>query len=75
MKLPGGTGNQVPQSAGASLFILYRDVTQPLTKVIVYDGIFIQLPGQTMTQTIRGFLESTGSVGKMTQIAGPAPRI
>ncbi len=36
VRLPeAGTGNQVPQSAGASLLVVYRDPAQPLTKIVV----------------------------------------
>ena len=66
-----GTGNQVPQTAGASLFVVYRDPTQPLTHIAVYDGIFVQPPGVATTQTIRGFLQASASpAAKMTQIVG-----
>ena len=53
--LPEGSGNQVPSSAGATLLVVYRDATQPLTKISLYDGICVQEPGATMNQTIRGF--------------------
>ena len=53
-----GTGNKVPQSAGASLLIVYRDPDpdptvpsppQPLRTVVVYDGVKIQGAGETTT--------------------------
>src|SRR5688572_257230 len=66
-----GTGNRVPQSAGASLFVIYRDPTAPLTSIVVYDGIHLQNPGQTTTQTIQGFLQSSANpVAKMTHLLG-----
>jgi hypothetical protein len=66
-----GTGNQVPQAAGASLFVIYRDPTQPLTSISVYEGLYIQNPGATMQQTIRGFLQSsTSKDARMTQLVG-----
>ena len=48
-------------AAGASLFIVYRDAAQPLTSISLYDGIFVQAPGAAMTQTLRGFLQSSAS--------------
>ena len=66
-----GTGNRIPQSAGASLFIVYRDPSEPLTKIVLYDGLHIQKPGEKMTQTIRGFFDSaTGARAKLTHIVG-----
>src|SRR5687767_3669210 len=72
VRLPeAGTGNQVPQSAGASLLIVYRDAAQPLTKVVVYDGIYVKAPGAGMTQGIRGFLESSPiKLARLTHIVG-----
>jgi hypothetical protein len=65
-----GTGNQTPQSAGASLFIVYRDTATgaPLKRVVVYDGVHVQQKGETTRQKIRGFLQSSGNTGKVTQI-------
>ena len=39
-----GNGNQVPQTAGATLVVVYRhpDPTEPLRKIVLYDGIYIQ---------------------------------
>jgi hypothetical protein len=66
-----GTGNQVPQSGGAALFVVYRDPTQPLTNIAVYDGVSLQAPGAATNQAIRGFLQSsTSHTAKMTQIVG-----
>jgi hypothetical protein len=66
-----GTGNQVPSSAGASLLVIYRDITQPLRSVILYDGLAIKGPGATLTQNIRGFLQSSSShLSKFTAIGG-----
>jgi hypothetical protein len=66
-----GTGNQVPSSPGASLFVIYRLPTMPLTSISVYEGVYVQAPGVTMTQTMRGFLKSSTSPdARMTQIVG-----
>jgi hypothetical protein len=72
VKLPeAGTGNQVPSTAGATLLVIYRDAAQPLTSISVYDGISVQAPGTTMSQTIRGFLQASASpTGRMTHIVG-----
>ena len=66
-----GTGNKIPQSAGASLFVVYRDLDDPLTKIVVYDGAYVQPKGVAMKQTLRGFLQSSVSPkAKMTHIIG-----
>src|SRR5688572_10434979 len=66
-----GSGNQVPQSAGASLLIVYRDPAQPLTKVVVYDGIYVEAPGAGMAQAIGGFLQSSlVKSARLTHIVG-----
>ena len=54
-----GNNNKSPSSAGATLFVVYRDPTQPLTSIVVYDGIVMQPKNTAMTQTIRGFLQSS----------------
>lgn len=66
----GGAG-AAPTSAGASLFVVYRDPAQPLTKVVLYDGIHVQPAGTTTSQTIRGFLQSAAApAAQLTHIAG-----
>ena len=54
-----GTGNQLPQSAGASLVIVYRNPdpqpnapAQPLRSIVVYDGAHVQTPGELTVNTI-----------------------
>jgi hypothetical protein len=70
--LPTRTGNQVPESAGASLVIVYRDPAEPLRKIVFYDGIHIQAAvGDTMTQRLRGFYKSADAASaKVTHIIG-----
>ena len=74
VQLPeAGSGNQVPQSAGASLFVVYRDPNPNalLTKVVFYNGLSIGVQGQPMNHTIRGFFDAApNAVGKMTHIVG-----
>ena len=53
-----GSGNVIPQSAGASLVLVYRDPSLPLKKISVYDGIYIQPQGETTIQTLRGWYQS-----------------
>lgn len=63
--------NHAPVSAGASLIVIYRDPSQPLTSIVLYDGAYLQGPSATMTQTIRGFFQSSSThVAKMTHIGG-----
>ena len=71
--LPQASGvnaaNQFPQTAGASLFVVYRDPTQRLTKIVLNEGAFVQKSGVPMTETIRGFIQSsTNPAAKMTHI-------
>src|SRR5476651_2691364 len=64
-------GSGVPQTAGATLLVIYRDPTQPLTSIVLYEGARVQKPGETITQTLRGFLQSsTSRSAKMTHIVG-----
>ena len=68
VRLPdAGGGNQVPESAGAVLLVVYRnpeaDVTlNPLRRIVVYDGLK-RKPDlvTTMTQTLRGFYGSSSA--------------
>jgi hypothetical protein len=76
VKLPeNGTGNHVPQSAGASLVVVYRDtraagVREPLRKIVIYDGISVlpDLPGAMLSQTIRGIYKSESGATKFAKI-------
>jgi Bacterial Ig domain len=78
VRLPEGSGDQAIQSAGAALVVVYRRPDDPstptlgdgdpLTKIVMYDGVFT---GATMTQTLRGFFQHTGTnVGRLTQLVG-----
>ncbi|MGH9201938.1 MAG: hypothetical protein ACRD2A_11965, partial [Vicinamibacterales bacterium] len=40
--LPVRQGNQIPEGAGASLVVVYGHPSQPLRKIVFYDGIHIQ---------------------------------
>ena len=48
--LPEPTVANPTQSAGATLFVVYRDPTRRLRKIVVFDGAYIQPPGATMSQ-------------------------
>ena len=62
-------GNRFPQTAGATLLVIYRDGSQPLTGITIYEGAYVQRPGQKMTQKLRGFLQSsTVRSAKLTHI-------
>ena len=66
-----GTGNVLTQSAGASLVLVYKNLSEPLRKVVVYDGAYAQAQGTTMSQTIKGFYQSaTSKSARLTQIIG-----
>ena len=79
-----GTGNQIPQSAGATLVVVYRDTrddvdlvtagNQPprLTSVVIFDGLHVKAPGATTKQTIKGFYQASSSnpQARLTYVAG-----
>jgi hypothetical protein len=72
VKLPVRSGNQPPESAGASLVAVYRtqDPNEPLRKVVIYDGFYPQSDlTSTMQQSIQGFYKrSTNPLAKLTHI-------
>ena len=55
--------NQSPQSAGASLLVVYRDPdpAEPLRRIVVFDGNYTHAPGEATVQRIRGFLQSSAT--------------
>ena len=65
--LPVSSGNHVPESAGASLVVVYRDpspnvLTNPLRKIVIYGGNIIKPNLDTAIDlTIRGFYGSSAS--------------
>src|SRR5262249_53062635 len=72
-----GTGNVLTQSAGATLFVVYRDpqpdrIINPLRKIVVYDGVYANPQDETMSQTIKGFYKSSAVTksAKITEIVG-----
>ena len=72
VELPdSGNGNQFPESAGASLVVIYRHSDSPLTGIVLYEGFNHTPSTATMSQTLRGFFQrATGAVGKLTQMVG-----
>jgi hypothetical protein len=72
VRLPMRNGNQIPESAGASLVLVYRDPNEALRKVVIYDGIDIQTSlTDTMSKTIRGIYQSSATKSaKITHIIG-----
>ncbi|HVG55746.1 MAG TPA: Ig-like domain-containing protein [Vicinamibacterales bacterium] len=66
-----GNGNNAKQGAGASLFFVYRLPSEPLRKVVVYDGAYMQPLGATMRQQLQGFYQSAaGKSAWLTHIVG-----
>ena len=61
---PERSGNQLPQTAGASLVVIYRDLAEPLRKILIYDGIAVlpDLPLAKLIQPIHGIYQSDTSV-------------
>ncbi|MET0212727.1 MAG: hypothetical protein ABW292_06980, partial [Vicinamibacterales bacterium] len=73
VRLPdNGTGNQTPQTAGASLIVIYRLPTEPLTSIVLYDGLQLKPPApSTTSQTLRGFYQASGDpFAKLTLLVG-----
>ena len=71
IQLPTRSGNQVPESAGATLVIVYVDPSEPLRKIVFYDGRYRQPDLNTpMVQTLQGFYKSalTNKSAKLTHI-------
>src|SRR5262249_3457093 len=66
-----GNGNNVPESAGASLVVIYRDSAQPLRKIVVYDGVHIQGSlTEDFVLPLQGFYKSSAlQSAQITQIA------
>ena len=79
-----GTGNVLPQTAGATLAVVFKDTRDdvdpampgnqlpPLTSVVIFDGLHLQAPGDTTKQTIKGFYQASSSnpVANLTYVAG-----
>src|SRR5262245_24170670 len=67
VKVPATSGNQALETAGVSLFVVYRDpesdpLKNPLRKIVVYDGLKIQPNLATpLTQTLKGFYKSSAT--------------
>ena len=56
-----GSGNHTPQSAGASLLVIYRLPTEPLRRIVVFDGNRVLAQGQSSVQRVRGFFDSSAT--------------
>jgi hypothetical protein len=68
-----GIFNFAPQSAGASLLVIYQDpdLAAPLTSIVVYDGLHVQQPGDDTVLPIRGFVDAVdGAAARLTIIGG-----
>ena len=68
-----GSGNQVAQSAGATLVVVWWDELQPLRKILFYEGIAIleNVAGAKLEQPIRGFYQSSATKSaRLTNIGG-----
>src|SRR5262249_44388907 len=67
----------LPQSAGASLVVVYRDPAQPLRKIVLYDGVYVQPSlNVSTTFTLRGFYLSavTSPPAQLTHIFASGPK-
>jgi hypothetical protein len=78
IRLPdAGSGNVVPSTAGASLVVIYKDPSKPLTSIVIYNGGYtMDNSTQLMNRTLSGFYQAGISPGistiaaKMTHIVG-----
>ena len=78
--LPVRAENQIPESAGASLVVVYREdpepgavPTEPLRKIVIYNGMHIQGSiDESTTLNIQGFYKRSSSISsaKVTHIVG-----
>jgi hypothetical protein len=64
-----------PRAVGASVVVVYRDRTQPLKGLVIYDGAYTKHAFQTMSQTLEGFYQSSAGSpvareASLTQIVG-----
>jgi hypothetical protein len=76
--LPEKTGDSAVQSAGATLFLVYRltDPKEPLRKILVFDGLYTaynaidsrMAEADTMSLKIRGFYKSAGTAARITHL-------
>jgi len=68
--LPTRNGNQIPESAGATLVVVYKDQSQPLRKIVFYGGIHIQSSiDEATTLTLSGIYKSAAvKSAKITHI-------
>ncbi len=70
VRLPESTA---VRSAGAALVVVYRNPSEPLTKVVMYDGAsthFDFSDGVTLAQPLMGFFQHTGNAGQLTHLVG-----
>jgi Big-like domain-containing protein len=67
--LPVRAGNQIPESAGASLVVIYREdpdpgipPTEPLRRIVIYDGVHVQGSiDEVTTLNVQGFYKRSSS--------------
>ena len=63
-----GTGNQLPETAGAGIVAVYRHPDSPLTGIVLWEGFRFKPAAATMSQTLYGYYQrADGAVGKLTQ--------
>jgi hypothetical protein len=68
VQLPDGGG---PTALGATVVVIYRDPTLPLSAIVMYDGAYTMDQSQeSMSQRIQGFYQPAGTAGKLTHIVG-----
>ena len=61
-----------PRAVGASLVVVYRDRTQPLRGVVLYDGAVTRRAYERLDQRLEGFYQSStaGATARLTHVVG-----
>ena len=66
-----GPGGAAPVALGATLVVVYRDPSRPLSAVVLYDGTTTIDSNHTLTQKLEGFYQAGPTPdGRITYIAG-----
>ncbi len=73
--LPVRPGGGVPESSGATLFVVFRNPSDRLRKIVLYDGLFLQSAvNVALPQTLQGFYKSpTDKSARLTVVVGSGP--
>ena len=63
-----GTGNQLPETAGAGIVAVYRHPDSPLTGIVLWEGFRFKWPPRRCRRRFTAYYQrADGAVGKLTQ--------